>query len=140
MIQELFRVGPIGISPFGVMLVVAFVAGYFQLASGMKRLGIGDADAASSILLAAGVGGIVGSKVYFAILHRDWHLLFERYGLVWYGGFLLASALVIWTIRRYGLPVWSCPTDDRLLLISRADADALRRPRLLYPGHQGEAA
>ena len=107
MIQELFRIGPIGISPFGVMLVVAFLAAYFQLEKGMRMLGVGDADAASSILLAGGLGGIVGSKIYYAILHGDWRLLFERYGLVWYGGFLLGAAAVIWVMRRHRLPVWS---------------------------------
>jgi len=107
MIQELFRVGPIAISPFGVMLVVAFLASYFQLARGMKQLGLGDADTASSIVLAGGLGGIVGAKIYFALLHGDWQLLFERYGLVWYGGFLLGAAAVILTMRRHRLPVWS---------------------------------
>ena len=76
MIQELFRIGPIAISPFGVMLVAAFLASYFQLSRGMKLLGVGDADAASSIVLAGGLGGIVGSKIYYAILHGDWRLLF----------------------------------------------------------------
>lgn len=106
MIQELFRVGPIAISPFGVMLVVAFMFGYWRLRAGMKRVGVGSEDDASSILFAAGVGGIVGAKLYFALLYRDWRLLFDRSGLVWYGGFLVASAAVIWVIRRRRLPVW----------------------------------
>ena len=106
MIQELFRIGPIAISPFGVMLVMAFLVGYWRLRAGMKQLGIGGEDDASSILFAAGVGGIVGAKVYFAILHGDWRLLLDRSGLVWYGGFLLASAAVLWVIRRRRLPVW----------------------------------
>jgi phosphatidylglycerol:prolipoprotein diacylglycerol transferase len=106
MIQELFRIGPIAISPFGVMLVAAFLSGYWQLRAGMKRLGVGDDDDASSILFAAGVGGIVGAKLYYALLYRDWHLLLERSGLVWYGGFLLATALVLWVVRRRRLPPW----------------------------------
>lgn len=106
MIQELFRIGPIAISPFGVMLVGAFLSGYWQLRSGMKRLGVGDDDDASSILFAAGVGGIVGAKVYYALLYGDWHLLLERSGLVWYGGFLLATVLVLWVVRRRRLPAW----------------------------------
>jgi phosphatidylglycerol:prolipoprotein diacylglycerol transferase len=106
MIQELFRIGPLSISPFGVMLVAAFLAGYWQLRSGMKRLAIGTEDDASTILFAAGVGGILGAKIYYALLYRDWSLLFERSGLVWYGGFLLASAAVLWVVRRRKLPVW----------------------------------
>jgi len=45
-------------------------------------LGIGDEEDASALLFAGGVGGIVGAKVYFAILYRDWQLLFDRAGLV----------------------------------------------------------
>jgi len=110
MIQELFRVGPIVISPFGVMLVAAFLAAYFQLANGFSKLGIGDADAASSIVVAGGLGGIVGAKIYYAILYRDPKLLLERYGLVWYGGFILGTAAVVWVMRRRRLPLW--PTLD----------------------------
>jgi phosphatidylglycerol:prolipoprotein diacylglycerol transferase len=106
MIQELFRVGPIAISPFGVMLVVAFLAAYVQLANGLKRLGAGDADAASSLVVAGGLGGILGAKIYYAALHGDPKLLLERYGLVWYGGFVLGTAAVVWTMRRRRMAAW----------------------------------
>lgn len=107
MIQELFHVGPFAISPFGVMLVAAFLAAYAQLSRGLVRFGAGDADAASALVFAAGVGGIVGAKAYYAILYGDWRLLFERYGLVWYGGFLLGATAVVFTMRRRRMPVWS---------------------------------
>ena len=106
MIQELFRIGPLPISPFGVLLVAAFLAAYWQLARGLRRLGLGDADAASAIVVAGGLGGILGAKVYYAILHGDPKLLLERYGLVWYGGFVVGTAAVIWTMHRRQLPPW----------------------------------
>jgi phosphatidylglycerol:prolipoprotein diacylglycerol transferase len=106
MIQELFRVGPIAISPFGILLVAAFFAAYAQLARGLERLGAGDADAASSLVVAGGLGGILGAKIYYAILHGDPKLLLERYGLVWYGGFLVGTAAVVWTMRRRRMAVW----------------------------------
>jgi phosphatidylglycerol:prolipoprotein diacylglycerol transferase len=103
MIPELFRIGNFPISPFGLMIVLAFVAGYFQLSRGLRRNGIGDEEDASSIVFAGGLGGIVGAKVYYAVLHHDWRLIFDRSGLVWYGGFSLAALLVAWVIRRRGL-------------------------------------
>ncbi|MCM2269859.1 MAG: prolipoprotein diacylglyceryl transferase [Thermoanaerobaculia bacterium] len=106
MIQELFRVGPIAISPFGVLLVAAFLAAYWQLSRGLRQLDLGDADAAASLVVAGGLGGILGAKVYYAILHGDPKLLLERYGLVWYGGLIVGAAAVIWTMRRRRLPVW----------------------------------
>lgn len=106
MIQELFRIGSFAISPFGVMLVLAFVVGYIQLFRGMRRLGIGDDEDASAIVFAAGVGGIVGAKVYYAILNRDLSVLFDRSGLVWYGGFILGTAAVFFTLYKRKLFTW----------------------------------
>src|SRR5205085_7633848 len=43
-------------------------------------------------------GGIIGAKIYYAVLFRDWHLLFTRAGLVWYGGLIggvIACALYL---------------------------------------------
>jgi phosphatidylglycerol---prolipoprotein diacylglyceryl transferase len=106
MIKELFHIGSFSVSPFGVMLVLAFLASYLQLLWGMKKLGIGDEEDASALIFAAGVGGILGAKIYYAILNMDWRLLFDRSGLVWYGGFIAGFLCVLWMIRRRRLPVW----------------------------------
>jgi phosphatidylglycerol---prolipoprotein diacylglyceryl transferase len=106
MIQELFRIGSFSISPFGVMLVFAFLGSYLQLRWGLRKHGIGDEEDASAVVFAAGVGGIVGAKVYYAILNADWRLLFDRSGLVWYGGFILGALAVLFTMRRRQLPGW----------------------------------
>ena len=107
MISELFSIGSFSISPFGVMMALAFFAGYAVLSRNLVRLGAGTDDDAGGILMAAGIGGILGAKVYYAALHGDWHLLFDRAGLVWYGGFLGGASAVIWTLRRRKLRVWS---------------------------------
>jgi phosphatidylglycerol---prolipoprotein diacylglyceryl transferase len=106
MLREIFRIGPLSISPFGLMMVVAFFAAYLQLRRNLIKLEIGDDEDASAILLAGALGGILGAKIYYAILYQDWRLLFERYGLVWYGGFILATLAILWTIRRRRLPPW----------------------------------
>lgn len=111
---ELFRIGDFPISSFGLMLVLAFLASYFQLRWGLRKLGAGDDDDAAALVFAAGFFGIVGAKVYYAVLYQDWRLLFDRSGLVWYGGFLLAVTAVLWTIRRRKLPWW--PTLDAMSL------------------------
>ncbi len=106
MIREVFHIGSFSISPFGVMLVFAFLASYLQARWGMKRLGIGDEEDASALVFAAGVGGILGAKIYYAALNGDWRLLFDRSGLVWYGGFIVGAAGLLWMIRRRRLPAW----------------------------------
>ena len=103
---EIFRIGDFVVSSFGLMLVVSFVGAYLQLRWGLHRLDAGDDEDAATLVFAAGFAGIVGAKVYYALLHGDWRLLFDRSGLVWYGGFLLAAAALIWTVRRRRLPVW----------------------------------
>ncbi len=106
MIRELFHIGSFSVSPFGVMLVLAFLASYLQLRWGMKYLGIGDEEDASALVFAAGVGGILGAKIYYALLNMSWRLLFDRSGLVWYGGFIAGFLCVVWMIRRRRLPIW----------------------------------
>src|SRR5579863_3113839 len=107
MIQELFHIGSFSVSPFGLMLVCAFLASYLQLRWGLRRLEIGDEEDASALVFAAGLGGILGAKVYYALLNRDWHVLLDRSGLVWYGGFIVGAAAVLVVIRRRRLPAWS---------------------------------
>jgi len=105
-IREVFHIGSFSVSPFGVMLALAFLFAYFQLRWGMQKLGTGDEDDASLLIIAGGVGGIVGAKVYFAILYHDWRLLLDRAGLVWYGGFVVGALGILWVIRSRKLSVW----------------------------------
>jgi phosphatidylglycerol:prolipoprotein diacylglycerol transferase len=106
MISELFRIGPLSISPFGVMLVAAFFFAYWQLRWGMRTIGVGDEEDASAILLAAAVGGLLGGKVYYAFLQGDWHTLIERAGIVFYGSLIGGAAAVLLAIRWRRLPAW----------------------------------
>ncbi len=87
MYPTLFKVGSFEITTFGLMMFLAFIIGGWVLTRQFRRYGLSD-DAASSIVMAAALGGIAGAKIYYAILFRDWHLLLDRAGLVWYGGLI----------------------------------------------------
>jgi phosphatidylglycerol:prolipoprotein diacylglycerol transferase len=104
MISELFSIGPISISPFGVLLVLALFSAFAQLRWGMRRLKVGDEDVATSVLLAAAVGGIVGGKLYYALLYGDISLIFQRAGIVFYGSLIGGTIAVSALIWRRGLP------------------------------------
>lgn len=110
MIRELLSIGPLSISPFGVLLALSFLSAYWQLQRGLRRVGVGGPEDASEILIWAGVGGVLGAKLYYAVLYGDWGLLVTRSGLVWYGGFILGAIAVALAIRRRGLPM--APTID----------------------------
>ncbi len=97
----LVRIGNFEITTFGLMMFLAFIIGGWVLAKQFRKYGL-DEELASSIVVACALGGIIGAKVYYAILFRDWRLLFDRAGLVWYGGMIgafLACAWLIWRRR-----------------------------------------
>ena len=106
MIEEAFRIGPLSVSPFGVAMVLSFLSAWAVLRWSFRRLGVGDEEDASALLLASGIGGIVGAKIYYAALYGDWRLLFDRSGLVWYGAFIAGLLAAVWVLRRRELPVW----------------------------------
>ena len=98
------------ITSFGVMMLLSFLTGGYILRAEMRRMGE-DPEKAWDLVFMAVIGGIVGAKAYYVLL--NWErllsdpigLIFARGGLVWYGGFLLATALVVWEIRRQKLPL-----------------------------------
>lgn len=106
MIDKLFSIGGFAITPFGLLLPLAFIASFFQLRRGMRLLGIGDDEEASSMVVFAGFGGILGGKLYYALLYRDWSALVDRAGLVWYGGFIGGTLAVMLYVYRRKLPAW----------------------------------
>ena len=99
MFPTLVRLGNFEITTFGLMMFIAFITGGWVLTRQYRRAGLSE-DLASSIVMAAAIGGIVGAKIYYAILFRDWHLLFDRAGLVWYGGLIGGTIACSWLIWR----------------------------------------
>lgn len=94
----LIKIGSFEITTFGLMMFVGFLVGAWLMTKEFRRLGV-DEELASNILIAAVIGGILGGKIYYAILYHDLSLIFSRAGLVWYGGltggFLAASIVVV---------------------------------------------
>jgi phosphatidylglycerol:prolipoprotein diacylglycerol transferase len=110
MYPELFRIGDFTVSTFGLMMATAFLVGAWITSYRMGEEGL-DPEAAWTILLYVMIGGIGGSKLYFAV---DTHLrtgqpfaalLFSRGGITWYGGLIGATLLGAWGCRRHGIPV-----------------------------------
>ena len=89
MYPTLIDFGPVGIHSFGLMLATAFITVVFVLQYELKRRGF-VAELAGSIVMAAAIGGIVGAKIYSALLDGaiNIHELFSTAGLVWYGGLI----------------------------------------------------
>jgi phosphatidylglycerol:prolipoprotein diacylglycerol transferase len=98
------------ITSFGVMMLLSFLTAGYVLRAEMRRMGE-DPEKAWDMVFMAVIGGIVGAKAYYVLLNYQRlatdpaGLIFSRGGLVWYGGFLLATALVVREIRRQKLPL-----------------------------------
>jgi phosphatidylglycerol:prolipoprotein diacylglycerol transferase len=100
-------VGELTVTSFGVLLAVAFLAGYQTIRVRLRELGE-PTDLAGDVLLAALVGGMLGAKIYYLFLTWDRTFadpaaaIFSRSGLVWYGGLMGATLAVAWVVRWRG--------------------------------------
>jgi phosphatidylglycerol:prolipoprotein diacylglycerol transferase len=109
MYPVLFEIFGFPISTFGVMLAIAFLTGTWLTALRMREIGL-DPEGATTMLIYAMIGGIGGSKLYFAIdmgLREGLpftQLLFAREGITFYGGLIGAIALVVLGTRIHGIP------------------------------------
>ncbi|NRA07412.1 MAG: prolipoprotein diacylglyceryl transferase [Myxococcales bacterium] len=110
MYPELFSIGDFRISTFGLMMALAFLTGGWITSIRMREEGL-DPEQAWSLLVYVMLGGVVGSKLYFAV---DVHLrtgipftdlLFAREGITWYGGLILATLVGAFWCRRNGLSI-----------------------------------
>ena len=93
-----YSLGGFEISGFGIAVLFAFIIAQIVCSRELARRGHDPAPIGELIYWAA-AGGIVGSKLYFAILTRDWSSILSRGGFVFWGGLiggiLAVSAIVI---------------------------------------------
>jgi phosphatidylglycerol---prolipoprotein diacylglyceryl transferase len=97
----IIHLGPLEITGYGLMLMVAFLMGGWLIARQLRENNLRE-DYAADMVAAAVVGGIIGAKLWYVALTRDPGALFSRGGLVWYGGFIGGALAVIlngWRLR-----------------------------------------
>ena len=95
------QLGPIEVTGYGLMMMVAFLMGGWLIATELKRRGLAE-DYAADAVAAAVIGGIIGAKLWYVALTGDAGALLSRGGLVWYGGFIGGALAVIlngWRLR-----------------------------------------
>ncbi len=99
----LIKIGSFEITTFGLMMFLAFIVSGWVLARQFRHYGLNE-EVASTMVVGAALGGIIGAKIYYAILTRDPRALFERAGLVWYGGMIGGFLACWWIVRRNKVP------------------------------------
>jgi phosphatidylglycerol:prolipoprotein diacylglycerol transferase len=98
------QLGPVEITGYGLMMMVALLMGGWLIAIELKRRGLAD-DYAADAVAAAVIGGIIGAKLWYVAVTQDADALFSRGGLVWYGGFIGGTAAVILNGWRLKVPL-----------------------------------
>ena len=99
-----FHIGPLEITGFGIMVMMGFFMAGWAMQARLRELGLGD-QFAWDVIVAGVIGGILGAKLWFVALRQDLGLLFDRGGLVWYGGLIGGAAAVIFNSVRVKVPV-----------------------------------
>jgi len=96
MIPELFKIGPLTVYSYGLMLGIAFIVGSYLLSAEFKRKLLPEYFSSEVTLLAI-IFGIVGAKVFH--LFENWtdfindpvEMAFNPGGLTFYGGLIIAT-------------------------------------------------
>jgi phosphatidylglycerol:prolipoprotein diacylglycerol transferase len=88
------QLGPLALTGYGIMMMVAFLMGGWAMQLELRRRGL-DEEYAADVVIAAVIGGLVGAKVWYVLITGQWGALLSRGGLVWYGGFFGGVAAVL---------------------------------------------
>ena len=104
-------VGPLTIYSLGVFWALGGLTAVWILQQELNRNGYA-ADLATTIVMSAAIGGLIGARVLFAI--EEWEhftraplaLLLSSSGFSWFGGLVAGGLATVWWIRKYRLPFW----------------------------------
>ena len=108
MCPRLLEIGPFTIYSYGLMLAIGFITASYLLTLELKRRNL-DPNLGNNVTLLALVGGIAGSKILFLLEHFNLFIAdpigmaFSPSGLTFYGGFILATILIHFYVKKKGI-------------------------------------
>jgi phosphatidylglycerol:prolipoprotein diacylglycerol transferase len=109
MIPDVLHIGPVPIHLFGIFLALAFLAAGWAVGREFERRGWDPALASSAVMWAA-VGGLVGARLWIVLdawdefVRAPVSFLLTGGGFVFYGGLLGGAIAVTIFFRREGIP------------------------------------
>jgi phosphatidylglycerol:prolipoprotein diacylglycerol transferase len=110
---ELFKLGPLTIYTYGVLLAVSYLVGLKLAMSRAKKRGL-DSNRVLDLGIYIIIAALVGAKLLLLVVDFDQYksspmdlLSLARSGGVFYGGLILAVAVAFWYIARHRMPFWT---------------------------------
>ena len=97
-----YDVGPLQLTGFGLAVLMAFVIAQIITQRELARRGH-DPEPIGDIVFAAVIGGLLGGKLYYAILMGDMSAIVSRAGFVFWGGLIGGILACYIVIHRKGL-------------------------------------
>ncbi len=94
-----YDLGPLQLTGFGFAVLMSFVIGQIIAQRELARRGH-DPEPIGDLVFAAVIGGLLGGKIYYAILMKDMGAILSRAGFVFWGG-LIGGILVTYLVIRY---------------------------------------
>jgi len=108
----LFKIGPLEIPTYGVILVTAFLLATFLIRREASRMGL-PVQKLQDLALSVLIMGLVGAKLLLILLDLPYYIKNPdellhtiRSAGVLYGGVILGLATAIFLIRKHRLPIW----------------------------------
>ena len=108
--STLFRIGPLPIRGYGLMVAIAFLVAVYVAARRAKKEGV-PPQAIFDLSLYILISALLGARVFYILQHRDSYSSFVdvlriwQGGLVYYGGFALALVVAVLYLRWKKLPI-----------------------------------
>jgi len=110
---ELFKLGPLTVYSYGVLLAASYLLGLRLAMTRARRWGL-DANRVLDLGIYIIIAALVGAKLMLLIVDFDqfrqspWDLLaLARSGGVFYGGLILAVLVAFWYIAKHRMPFWT---------------------------------
>ncbi|MBO8131100.1 MAG: prolipoprotein diacylglyceryl transferase [Candidatus Marinimicrobia bacterium] len=105
MYPDLFKIGPLVIHTYGLMMAIAFLVSYFLLKKETKKIG-DSPDFAANMVFWAAIGGLAGAKLLYALENIKYTVqdpigvIFSGAGLAYQGGLLGGTLAVILFLKK----------------------------------------
>jgi phosphatidylglycerol---prolipoprotein diacylglyceryl transferase len=110
---ELFKLGPLTVYSYGVLLAASYLLGLRLAMTRARRWGL-EANRVLDLGIYIIIAALIGAKLMLLLVDFDqfrrspWELLaLARSGGVFYGGLILAVLVAFWYIAKHRMPFWT---------------------------------